>query len=59
MMFCTMAGIFGYLVLDSCLNRCMQRKQSLAIGTTHLTDRELMSLDEQMKMLEEDASKIE
>lgn len=58
-MFCTMAGIFGYLVLDSCLNRCQQRKQSLAIGTTHLTDRELMSLDEQMKMLEEESSKIE
>jgi hypothetical protein len=58
-MFTTMFGLFMYVIFDSCMERCQQRKQSLAIATTHLTDRELMSLDEQMKMLEDDSKMID
>lgn len=48
-------GIFLYLIFDSCVERCNERKKSLAIATTHLTDKELMSLDEQCKMLDDES----
>lgn len=58
LMFTTMAGIFSYLIFNACVERCNQRKQSLAVATTHLTDRELMPLEEQLNMLEDESKMI-